>query len=64
MSCVPNKQAAPGSLHVLLGRGVGEKTYEWTGKAWSTPGTGFGTKPGFMAALGWSYVRPVAPEAA
>lgn len=63
MSCMPSKTAAPGSQHILSAQGVGERIYEWTGKLWSTPGTGFGTKPGAMAVLGWKYVRAVSAPA-
>ena len=46
------------SLHVLKG-GNKEVVFRWTGQEWSTPGTGYGTRPAWMAALGWSYVKPL-----
>lgn len=46
----------PGSLHVLKAS-TGEKVFEWTGKLWSATRSGWGTKPGAMAVLGWKYVR-------
>lgn len=59
MTCKPTLTAEPSSLHVLLNcHGGGEKIYEWTGDAWSTPGTGYGTKPVAMAILGWKYIGP------
>lgn len=53
---ISGKGLAVGSVHILRG-GSSEKPFEWTGKSWSTPGTGWGTKPSGMAVLGWSYVR-------
>ena len=46
-----------GSLHVLKSASK-EVVFQWTGQSWSTPGSGFGTRPAHMAVLGWSYVRP------
>jgi hypothetical protein len=57
--CKPPKDAARGSVHVLAGKGVGEKEFEWRDGFWSTPGTGYGTKWSMMAVLGWRYVKPV-----
>ena len=47
-----------GSLHVLRNAST-ELVFEWTGQAWSTPGTGYGTRPAYMRSLGWSYKQPV-----
>lgn len=46
-----------GSLHVLKNASK-EVVFRWTGQAWSTPGTGYGTRPAYMSALGWRYVKP------
>ena len=46
----------PNTIH-LLGNGGLKRPFEWTGKGWSTPGTGYGSKPGTMIALGWSYLQ-------
>ena len=54
---MPEKGTPAGTLHVLKSRDGTEKTFEWTGDSWSTPGTGWGTKWSAMQALGWSYVR-------
>ena len=52
----PPKYAKNNTLHILVNRHTGkESTFLWTGTAWSTPGTGWGTKPSGMAALGWKY---------
>ena len=48
-----------GSLHVLK-NATKEVVFQWTGQAWSTPNTGYGTRPAQMSALGWSYVKPAA----
>lgn len=45
-----------GSLHVL--KNSKEVVFQWTGQAWSTPGTGYSTRPALMSALGWVYVKP------
>lgn len=59
MSCKPLKKVEEGSLHVLRDwRSGREAVFEWTGKSWSTPGTGWGTKPSGMSTLGWKYDRP------
>lgn len=63
MSCRPNEGAKPGSLHTLRARHSGkQEVYEWTGATWSTPGTGWGTKPSFMSTLGWRYVGPATDD--
>ncbi|MFP5512456.1 MAG: hypothetical protein ACLGJC_05175, partial [Alphaproteobacteria bacterium] len=61
----PPRGTKPGTLHTLKNDSATDR-FEWTGKSWSTPGTGYGTKPGYMAALGWRYVGPVtaSPSAA
>lgn len=59
MSCKPKEGTKPGTLHTLRDRVSGKQdTFEWTGKSWSTPGTGWGTKWSLMDALGWRYVGP------
>jgi hypothetical protein len=56
-------KAPAGSRHTLTNRHSGrESVFEWTGEAWSTPGTGWGTKPSGMSTLGWRYTRPEAPR--
>ena len=57
--CKPPAKTAAGSRHYLYDRDSPDKLveFEWTGKSWSTPGTGFGTSPVFMAVLGWGYKR-------
>jgi len=55
---IPAKGTKAGTLHWLKDRSGEEKQFEWTGEAWSTPGTGWGTKWPMMQALGWKYVRP------
>jgi hypothetical protein len=60
MSALPPANTAKGTLHVLKSREGRESVYEWTGEAWSKPGTGWGTKWPFMQALGWSYLEPEA----
>lgn len=57
-----NPPGGVGTLHILVAVGVKDRIYEWTGKAWSTPGTQYSTKPAYMSALGWRYGRPVQPQ--
>lgn len=60
MSCKPSAGTKPGTLHTLQDRvSRKQEVFEWTGKSWSTPGTGWGTKWSLMDALGWRYVGPV-----
>lgn len=65
-SCDPPSKTMPGTMHYLKGSADGlEKLFEWTGDAWSTPGTGCETTPTDMHVLGWSYSRQVyEPESA
>ena len=57
MAYLMDVRPAKGTQHVL-GNRKRETIFEWTGTAWSTPGTGWGTRPSAMAALGWRYLRP------
>ena len=60
--CSPPKGTKAGTMHELANKhsdSKANKVFEWTGKTWSTPKTGYGTKPAFMAALGWKYVQAV-----
>ena len=55
----PKDEANPGTLHTLHNRHSGrEVVFEWDGEAWSTPGTGWSTRPSGMRTLGWRYVGP------
>lgn len=60
--CTPPRGSEEGSLHFLKG-GRLEVDYEWRNGMWCTPGSSYGTKASAMAALGWSYLRPVPPHA-
>lgn len=54
------KKLTSGSFHILRNRLSGrESKFEWVGDAWSTPGTGYGSRPESMHVLGWEYARPV-----
>jgi hypothetical protein len=62
MTCRPSAGAQPGTLHTLRDRISGkQEVFEWTGRSWSTPGTGWGTKASLMDALGWRYVGALVP---
>lgn len=62
--CRPSNYAREGTLHELSNRfsKTEIKVFEWTGEAWSTPNTGYSTRPVAMAVLGWKYERPVEPR--
>ena len=45
-----------GTYHILV-KGNSTLVYEWTGKSWSLPGSGYGIKPSKMARDGWVYAN-------
>lgn len=56
MSEIYGKGLEPKSRHILTwSDGTHPTEYEWTGKGWSTPDTGFNTRPSAMLTLGWRY---------
>lgn len=56
MTCLPGKDAAPGSLHILYRNAVGSHTFEWTGDAWIFLSIGYAASTSQLADLGWRYV--------
>jgi hypothetical protein len=60
--CLPTEISPKGSLHILR-CGSTKTVFEWTGTAWSTPNTGYSTRPSAMHTLGWKYVGPVVDNA-
>lgn len=51
------------TLHLLSAYGGKPTEFQWLNGLWNTPGTGWGTKPSAMAALGWRYVGPASTKA-
>lgn len=52
----PANNDIAGSYHLLV-KGKSALVYEWTGKSWSLPGSGYGIKPSKMARDGWVYAN-------
>jgi hypothetical protein len=63
--CRPNPGAADGSWHMLSPAGEKSSLWLWRGGGWRVGDNNpFGTSPGRMGALGWTYDRPADTERA
>lgn len=59
MTCAPPADTANETLHLLTYDGARKPSeFLWLNGRWNTPGTGYGTKPSAMAAVGWRYQGP------
>ncbi len=54
-SCYPPLGTPSGTPCLLVHRFGTRTVFEWTEGAWMTPGTGWGTLPEKMQALGWLF---------